>query len=96
VTASFRGVGLDPDAIVEAAAGAGIGIGSLSPGSAVGATATPGTPGGLVFGYGVIQERAIDAGLRRLATVVAGVRDSNLGPENVGAAPEGAAPLLSR
>jgi hypothetical protein len=42
------------------------------------------------------QERAIDAGVRRLATVVAGLRDSNLGPENVGAAPEGAAPLLSR
>ena len=87
---------LDPETIVVAAATAGIGIGSLAPGSAVGATATPGTPGGLVFGYGVIGEGAIDDGLARLAAVIAGIRDSKDRPENVGAAPEGAAPLLSR
>ncbi|MCI0583613.1 MAG: PLP-dependent aminotransferase family protein [Chloroflexi bacterium] len=87
---------LGPDAVVEAAAAAGIGIGSLAPGAAIGATATPGTPGGLVFGYGVIGERTIDEGVRRLAEVIDGLRDSHALAENVGAAPEGAAPLLSR
>ncbi|MEW5992067.1 MAG: PLP-dependent aminotransferase family protein [Chloroflexota bacterium] len=88
--------GLDPEAVVTAAAAAGIGIGSLAPGAAIGATAVPGTPGGLVFGYGAIAERAIDDGLTRLAEVVAGFRDSQQPPETFGAAPEGAAPLLSR
>jgi GntR family transcriptional regulator/MocR family aminotransferase len=65
---------LGPDAIVAAAASAGIGIGSLAPGAAVGATATPGTPGGLVFGYGAIREAAIDDGLARLAEVIRALR----------------------
>jgi GntR family transcriptional regulator/MocR family aminotransferase len=65
---------LDPEVIVAAAATAGIGIGSLAPGSTVGATATPGTPGGLVFGYGVIGEGAIDDGLALLADVIQGLR----------------------
>jgi len=87
---------LDPEAIVGAAAAAGIGIGSLAPGAAVGTTAMPGTPGGLVFGYGIIRERGIDDGLTRLAAVMAELRESHVGPEKIGAAPEGAAPLLSR
>jgi hypothetical protein len=53
-------------------------------------------PGGLVFGYGAIREAAIDDGLARLAAVIARIRDSKDRPEKFGAAPEGAAPLLSR
>jgi GntR family transcriptional regulator/MocR family aminotransferase len=68
---------LDPTEIVGAAEAAGIGLGSLAPGAEVGASATPGTPGGLVFGYGVIAEGSIEAGLDRLTGVIRGIRDSH-------------------
>jgi GntR family transcriptional regulator / MocR family aminotransferase len=72
--------------IVDAAAAAGIGLGSL---------ATDGSSrDALVFGYGAIEERLIEPGIRRLARIVGELRRS--GPETFGAAPEGAAPMLSR
>jgi GntR family transcriptional regulator/MocR family aminotransferase len=88
--------GMDPEAIVAAAAEVGIGIDSLAPGAAIGAVATPGTPGGLVFGYGAVAEGAIDDAVRRLAEVIDRLRDSHFRAGNVEAAPEGAASLLSR
>ena len=77
--------GLDPDAIVEAAAGASIGLASVP--------VTADRSGGLLFGYGSIQDRDIEPGIRRLAAVLQAVQT---GPKMFGAAPEGAAPMLSR
>jgi GntR family transcriptional regulator/MocR family aminotransferase len=57
--------GLDEDAIVGGADRAGIGLGGVS-----GRRVAPG-PAGLIFGYGGIAASAIDAGIRRLAEVIA-------------------------
>jgi len=73
---------LDPEAIVEAAASASIGLACVP--------ATVDRGGGLLFGFGAIQDRDIEPGIRRLAEIVRGV------PKMFGAAPEGAAPMLSR
>ncbi|HEX8025643.1 MAG TPA: PLP-dependent aminotransferase family protein, partial [Candidatus Limnocylindrales bacterium] len=56
--------GVDPAPIVAAASEAGIGIGSLP-------LAEGGDRGALVFGYGASDERRIEAGVRRLARVIA-------------------------
>ena len=56
---------VDETAIVDAAAAAGIALGSLAS-----RRIAPG-PGGLVFGYGVITEGAIEPGVERLAGLVA-------------------------
>ena len=55
--------GEDPARIVDAAAAAGVGLGSLAP-------AEGSHPGAIVFGYGAIEEGLIDAGVRRLARVL--------------------------
>jgi DNA-binding transcriptional MocR family regulator len=68
--------------IVEAAARASIGLASVP--------ATDTGSGGLIFGYGSIQDRDIEPGIRRLAGVMRQARTL------FGAAPEGAAPMLSR
>jgi len=57
-------VTVDDARVVEAAAAAGIGLGALST-----RRVEPG-PGGLVFGYGVIDVGSIDDGIRRLADVI--------------------------
>ena len=57
--------GLDDDSIVVAAAGEGIAVAGVTSRRIV-----PGRPG-LIFGYGTIQESAIDSGIRRLAAVIA-------------------------
>ncbi|HKB28963.1 MAG TPA: PLP-dependent aminotransferase family protein [Candidatus Limnocylindrales bacterium] len=74
--------GLDPVSIVEAADRASIGLASVP--------ATDARGGGLIFGYGAIPDRDIEPGIRRLAGVVHEAR------KLFGAAPEGAAPMLSR
>jgi GntR family transcriptional regulator/MocR family aminotransferase len=74
--------GRDSEAIVEAAAEASIGLGSVP--------ATHDRGGGLIFGYGAIQDRDIEPGIRRLAKLF------ESGRTLFGAAPEGAAPMLSR
>jgi GntR family transcriptional regulator/MocR family aminotransferase len=55
--------GREPEAIVEAAAQASIGLGSVP--------ATDDRGGGLIFGYGAIQDRDIEPGIRRLARIMA-------------------------
>jgi GntR family transcriptional regulator / MocR family aminotransferase len=57
--------GVDELALVERAADAGIAIGALSA-----RRIAPG-PGGLIFGYGMIAEGAIEPGVERLATIMA-------------------------
>jgi GntR family transcriptional regulator / MocR family aminotransferase len=74
--------GRDPAAIVHAADRASIGLASVP--------TTGERGGGLIFGYGAIQDRDIEPGIRRLAKII------REGPEMFGAAPEGAAPMLSR
>ena len=60
---------VDEAALVEEAAAAGIGLeGAASSGS------TPNPRGGVIFGYGSADERTIDEGVRRLASVLASVR----------------------
>jgi GntR family transcriptional regulator/MocR family aminotransferase len=58
--------GLDEGGIVDAAERAGIGLAGVS-GRRIAAG-----PGGLIFGYGGIAAAAIDAGIQRLAQVIAG------------------------
>jgi GntR family transcriptional regulator/MocR family aminotransferase len=58
--------GLDEAAIIRAAAGAGIAVYGLTP-----RRIAPGRAG-LVFGYGLVAEPAIEAGIERLATVIRG------------------------
>jgi GntR family transcriptional regulator / MocR family aminotransferase len=60
---------LDEGLVVAAATAAGIGIAGLAPRRIDAAG-----PGGLIFGYGAIVEEAIDAGVHRLAHIVAEVR----------------------
>jgi GntR family transcriptional regulator/MocR family aminotransferase len=60
---------LDEAAVIAAAASAGIGIAGLAA-----RRIDPAGPGGLIFGYGAIVEEAIDAGVRRLADIVAELR----------------------
>jgi len=60
--------GIDEAGLVAAASSAGIGLAGLTP-----RRVAPG-PAGLIFGYGAIAEGAIDAGIRRLADVVAALR----------------------
>ena len=57
---------LDPDAIIDGAAAAGIGIASLP--------RTVDRSAGLVFGYGAVNERLIDEGMARLTSVIESVR----------------------
>ena len=59
---------VDEARVVDAAAAAGIALGSLAA-----RRIEPG-PGGLVFGYGVIAEGAIEPGVERLAGIVAATR----------------------
>ena len=59
-----------PQTIVDAAAGAGIGIGMLAPGFG----SDPTTPGALVFGFGSIADGAIEEGVRRLTPIIAAAR----------------------
>ncbi len=59
---------VDEVRIVEEAAAAGIAIGSLAS-----RRIEPG-PGGLIFGYGVIAEGAIEPGIERLAGIIAASR----------------------
>ena len=59
---------VDEAAVVEAAAEAGIALGGLSA-----RRIAPG-PGGLIFGYGVIAQTAIEPGIARLAGIVAANR----------------------
>jgi len=80
--------GPDPEAIVEAAAAASIGLAAVP--------ATHDRGGGLLFGFGAIQDRDIEPGIRRLAEVVRGAEVARGAPKMFGAAPEGAAPMLSR
>src|SRR3954454_13322650 len=61
-------LGVGDAAIVGAAAAEGIGIGGLAT-----RRIAPGPPG-LVFGYGAIDARSIDGGVRALATVIEGLR----------------------
>src|SRR5262249_54770957 len=74
--------GIDPEPVVAAAAAAGIGVGQLSIADGAGR-------GALVFGYGGLDEGRIEPGIRRLARVIDRLK-------TFGAAPEGAAPMLSR
>ena len=60
--------GVDETAVIRAAADAGIGVAGLSS-----RRVEPG-PAGLIFGYGVIAEGAIDEGIERLAEVIEGAR----------------------
>ncbi len=62
---------LDEGTVVSAATAAGIGLTGLAP-----RRIDPTGPGGLIFGYGAIVEEAIDAGVRRLAEIVAELRSS--------------------
>jgi GntR family transcriptional regulator/MocR family aminotransferase len=64
---------LDERAILAAADSAGIGIAGVSA-----RRIAPG-PSGLVFGYGAIDEAAIEPGIRRLAEVIDGTRDRRKG-----------------
>jgi GntR family transcriptional regulator/MocR family aminotransferase len=59
---------VDEAAVVEDAAKAGIALGGL------GARRIAPGPGGLIFGYGVIAEAAIEPGIARLAGIVAANR----------------------
>jgi GntR family transcriptional regulator/MocR family aminotransferase len=59
--------GEDPAPIVDAAAAVGVGVGSLP-------RVEDSERGALVFGYGAIEERLIEPGVRRLARVVEEVR----------------------
>jgi GntR family transcriptional regulator/MocR family aminotransferase len=61
---------VDEAAVVEAAAEAGIALGGLS------ARRIAAGPGGLIFGYGVIAQAAIEPGIARLAGIVAANRGS--------------------
>ena len=72
---------VDEARVVEEAAAAGIAIGALAA-----RRIAPG-PGGLIFGYGVIAETAIEPGVRRLAGIVA--RSARARP---GARPSGPRP----
>jgi GntR family transcriptional regulator/MocR family aminotransferase len=65
---------VDEVRVVDAAAAAGIAIGSLAA-----RRIEPG-PGGLIFGYGVIAEGAVEPGIERLAEIVAEVRGAAAGP----------------
>jgi GntR family transcriptional regulator/MocR family aminotransferase len=60
--------GLDDAAVVEAAMAEGIALGGVSA-----RQVAPGPPG-LIFGYGTIDEAAIDGGVLRLAGVIARLR----------------------
>src|SRR6185295_539249 len=64
---------LDESAILAAADAAGIGIAGVSS-----RRIAPGPPA-LVFGYGVIDEAAIEPGIRTLAEVIARTRDGRAG-----------------
>ncbi len=59
---------VDEDALIAAAAGAGIAVGGLTP-----RRIAPG-PAGLIFGYGAIAEGSIQPGVERLAGILEGVR----------------------
>ena len=59
---------VDEAAVVAEALASGIAVGSLAT-----RRIAPG-PGGLIFGYGVIAEPAIEAGVARLAGIVAANR----------------------
>jgi GntR family transcriptional regulator/MocR family aminotransferase len=61
---------VEEGAVVEAAAEAGIALGGLS------ARRIAAGPGGLIFGYGVIAQAAIEPGIARLAGIVAANRGS--------------------
>ncbi len=63
-----RAFGLGDAAVVDAAAAEGIALGGLSA-----RRVAPGPPG-LIFGYGSIEQAAIDDGVRRLAAVIARLR----------------------
>ncbi len=65
---------VDEARVVDAAAAAGIALGSLAA-----RRIEPG-PGGLVFGYGVIAEGAIEPGVERLAGIVAASRAAGRDP----------------
>jgi GntR family transcriptional regulator/MocR family aminotransferase len=56
---------IDEEAAIRAAADAGIGVYGLAP-----SRIDKAGPGALIFGYGQIEEAAIDEGVRRLATVL--------------------------
>jgi len=58
---------IDEEAAIKAAADAGIGIHGLAP-----SRIDPAGPGALIFGYGQIEEAAIDQGVRRLAGAIRG------------------------
>jgi len=60
---------LDEDAVVTAATLAGIAIAGVRP-----RRIDPAGPGGLIFGYGAIDDAAIATGIRRLAETVAAIR----------------------
>jgi GntR family transcriptional regulator/MocR family aminotransferase len=62
---------LDEAAVLDAAEQAGIGLAGVTAGRIA-----PG-PGGLIFGYGGIADTAIDAGIRRLAEVIAAGRTAS-------------------
>ena len=64
---------VDEARIVEAAEAAGIALGSLAT-----RRIEPG-PGGLIFGYGVIAEAAIEPGIERLAGIIAANRTARTG-----------------
>ncbi|HYI21743.1 MAG TPA: PLP-dependent aminotransferase family protein [Candidatus Limnocylindrales bacterium] len=63
--------GIDESALVERAAHAGIGLVGLSS-----TRVNPDGPGGLVFGYGSVDERQIKDGVARIAGIVDDLRSS--------------------
>jgi GntR family transcriptional regulator/MocR family aminotransferase len=65
---------VDEAALVAAATAAGIGLEGAA------STIASSSRGGVIFGYGSIDEGAVDEGVRRLAAVIGAVRDSAGGP----------------